>query len=96
MSTARAIVVGAGIGGLTAAIDLARAGLSVTVLERAAGPGGRMRRQGTAAAPIDAGPTVFTMRWVFEALFDDAGRDLGSALDQIGRASCRERVFPVV
>lgn len=81
MRSARAIVVGAGIGGLTAAADLARAGLSVTVLERAAGPGGRMRRQGSAEAPIDAGPTVFTMRWVFDALFEDAGRSLEGALD---------------
>ena len=81
MRTPSAIVVGAGVGGLCAAIDLARAGVSVRVLERASGPGGRMRQQGSSAAPIDAGPTVFTMRWVFESLFEDAGRDLGSALE---------------
>ena len=81
MRTPRAIVVGAGIGGLSAAIDLARAGMDVRVLERAATPGGRMRRQGSADAPIDAGPTVFTMRWVFESLFADAGRRLEDALD---------------
>ena len=81
MRTQKAIVVGAGIGGLSAAVDLARAGMDVRVLERAESPGGRMRRQGSADHPIDAGPTVFTMRWVFESLFADAGRRLDEALD---------------
>lgn len=72
----RVVVVGAGIGGLAAAIDLARAGLDVTVVERAAGPGGKLRQ----VDGIDAGPTVFTMAWIFEALFDAAGTDLASHL----------------
>jgi len=36
------IVIGAGAGGLSASIDLARAGVRVTLLERAAAPGGKM------------------------------------------------------
>ena len=67
------MIVGAGIGGLAAAIDLARAGLRVTVLERASAAGGKMRQVPAAGQAIDAGPTVFTMRHVFEALFADAG-----------------------
>lgn len=69
------IVVGAGVGGLSAAVDLARAGCAVTVLERAETPGGKMRRLavGDEGASVDAGPTVFTMRWIFDALFRDAG-----------------------
>jgi 1-hydroxycarotenoid 3,4-desaturase len=69
----RVIVVGAGMGGLAAAIDLARAGCEVTVLERAAGPGGKLREVEVDGAAIDGGPTVFTMRAVFESLFADAG-----------------------
>jgi 1-hydroxycarotenoid 3,4-desaturase len=74
------VVIGAGIGGLAAAIDLAAHGVEVTVLERAASPGGKMRQVSVDGAQIDAGPTVFTMRWVFEALFADAGAALGAAV----------------
>lgn len=70
------VVIGAGVGGLAAALRLAHAGRPVTVLERAAGPGGKMRALPTAAGPVDAGPTVMTMRWVFDALFADVGERL--------------------
>jgi 1-hydroxycarotenoid 3,4-desaturase len=70
------VVIGAGMGGLSCAIDLARAGFRVTVVERAARPGGKMREVTVAGARIDAGPTVFTMRWVFDALFEGAGSTL--------------------
>ncbi len=69
-------IIGAGIGGLAAAIDLAVAGHRVTLLERQAVPGGKLRQVQAGPAWIDAGPTVFTMRWVFEALFADAGSTL--------------------
>lgn len=76
----RIVVVGAGVGGLAAAVDLAREGAHVTVLERAATPGGKMRRLAVNGGLIDAGPTVMTMRWVFDALFADAGADLEKRL----------------
>jgi 1-hydroxycarotenoid 3,4-desaturase len=72
----RVVVVGAGMGGLAAAVDLARRGAEVTVLERAATPGGKMRQ----LRGVDAGPTVFTMRWIFEGLFADAGERIGDSL----------------
>jgi 1-hydroxycarotenoid 3,4-desaturase len=67
------IIVGAGVGGLAAAVDLAARGLPVLVLEKEAAVGGKMRRLSPAGRPIDAGPTVFTMRYVFDGLFDHAG-----------------------
>ncbi|MGL4441729.1 MAG: 1-hydroxycarotenoid 3,4-desaturase CrtD [Bosea sp. (in: a-proteobacteria)] len=76
MGSKRVVIVGAGIGGLAAALDLASAGLHVTVLERAATPGGKMRQLAPGGAAMDAGPTVFTMRHVFEALFARAGAAL--------------------
>ena len=79
----RIVVVGAGMGGLAAAADLARRGAAVTVIERASAPGGKMRRVQAGAAGIDAGPTVFTMRHVFERLFDDAGEQLSDHLDLV-------------
>ncbi len=67
------VIVGAGMAGLAAAVDLARRGVGVTLLERASAPGGKMRVVVTGGRALDAGPTVFTMRWVFDALFADAG-----------------------
>jgi 1-hydroxycarotenoid 3,4-desaturase len=72
------VVIGAGIGGLACAIDLARQGLRVTVVERAARPGGKMREVEVQGGPVSAGPTVLTMRWVFDALFEAAGASLES------------------
>jgi 1-hydroxycarotenoid 3,4-desaturase len=79
----RVVVIGAGVGGLTAAVDLARRGAQVTVLERAASPGGKMRQVSVDGAAIDAGPTVFTMRWIFEQLFADAGDSLDRHLELV-------------
>ncbi|WP_353229965.1 1-hydroxycarotenoid 3,4-desaturase CrtD [Novosphingobium sp.] len=80
MADQRVIVIGAGMGGLAAAADLARAGAQVTVCERAGGVGGKMRHVIAGGAAIDAGPTVFTMRWIFDGLFGDAGERLDDHL----------------
>ncbi len=80
VSAGSVVIVGAGIGGLVAALDLARQGVAVTVLERASAPGGKMRQVATGGVRLDAGPTVFTMRWVFDALFADAGTTLAEHL----------------
>ncbi len=71
-----AVVVGAGIAGLAAAARLAHAGLNVTVLERHARPGGKMRTLPSPAGPVDTGPTVLTMRAVFDELFASLGERL--------------------
>jgi 1-hydroxycarotenoid 3,4-desaturase len=83
LPTPRVLVVGAGMGGLAAACDLARRGAEVTLLERADAPGGKMRRVPVGGAAVDGGPTVFTMRWIFEGLFADAGDDLSARLDLV-------------
>ncbi len=66
-------IIGAGIGGLAAALLLAAAGREVVVLEAAATPGGKLREVILDGEAIDAGPTVFTLRPVFEAIFAQAG-----------------------
>jgi 1-hydroxycarotenoid 3,4-desaturase len=78
VDSTRVAIVGAGIAGLTAAIVLVSRGLDVTVLERGSVPGGKLREVG--AARIDAGPTVFTMRFVFEEIFAAAGATLSDYL----------------
>jgi 1-hydroxycarotenoid 3,4-desaturase len=74
--SAPVLVVGAGIGGLCAALQLACAGVEVDLLEAGAEVGGKMRAVRVGPVAIDGGPTVFTMRWVFDQLLADAGARL--------------------
>jgi 1-hydroxycarotenoid 3,4-desaturase len=80
MRTPRVAVVGAGVAGLVAALELARRGADVQLFERAASPGGKMREIAVAGARIDAGPTVFTMRWIFDEIFAAAGTAIDAHL----------------
>lgn len=74
--SARVVVIGAGIGGLTSAALLAARGADVTVLEKESWVGGKARRVMVDGAEIDGGPTVFTMRDVFDQVFDACGARL--------------------
>lgn len=84
------VVIGAGVGGLTSAIALALAGAKVTVVDAANAPGGKLREARVGTARLDAGPTVLTMRWVFDALFDKAGSTFDTAV-ALKRASVLAR-----
>ncbi|MCC5885148.1 MAG: phytoene desaturase [Gammaproteobacteria bacterium] len=79
-SSPRVLIIGAGIGGLTAAVELARSGAQVTVLESADGPGGKLRPAAVGGTLVDTGPTVLTLRDVFDGLFEDAGERLDDHL----------------
>ncbi len=70
------VVIGAGFGGLAAAVELARRGEQVVVVEREPVPGGKARTIDVGGRSLDVGPTVLTMRWVFDAMFSQAGRCL--------------------
>ena len=88
----KVIIIGAGIAGLTAALELAHHGLDVIVLEKNGYLGGKIRQIDIDGALIDSGPTVFTMRWVFEKVFNDCDENFSSefeleALDILARHS---------
>ncbi len=70
-----AVVVGAGLGGLAAAIRLGARGFRVTVLDRLAVPGGRATVFKQDGFIFDAGPTIITAPFVLEELWKFAGRN---------------------
>jgi phytoene desaturase len=76
MQNSPIIIIGAGIGGLSAAIRLAAAGREVIIFEQDAEPGGKMSRLQAEGFTWDRGPSVITMRHVFEELFNYADRQL--------------------
>lgn len=77
----RVIVVGAGVGGLTAAMRLAHAGFEVELFEKNAGPGGRCGRMEFDGFRFDVGPTILLMPFVLEAAFKSVGRKLEDELE---------------
>ncbi len=77
------IIIGAGMGGLSAAIHLAARGERVTVLEQQAQVGGKLNRVTMHGYSFDTGPSLITMPHVFRDLFQVAGRRLENYLDLI-------------
>jgi 1-hydroxycarotenoid 3,4-desaturase len=80
LATDRVVVIGAGIGGLVAALLMAARGADVTVVEAAERPGGKMREVAVDGRPVDSGPTVFTLRRVFDRIFEAVGERLDAHL----------------
>lgn len=81
MKTTNIIVIGAGIGGITAATHLAKRGLHVTVLEKNSRPGGRCDRISRDGHHFDTGPTLLVMPLLYEAEFAALGVSMHEALD---------------
>lgn len=75
-SGSRAIVVGAGFGGMAAALRLKARGYDVTLLDRLERPGGRAQVYRRGGFTFDAGPTVVTAPFLFRELFELFEKDL--------------------
>ncbi len=69
-----AVVIGSGFGGLAAAVRLGARGYRVTVLEKLDAPGGRAYVFRQDGFTFDAGPTIITAPFLFEELWQLAGR----------------------
>lgn len=84
-SQKKAVVIGAGFGGLAAALRLAARGHKTTVIDNLAGPGGRgvefVRESAGLRFKYDAGPTVLTAPVLFEELFALFGEKLADHVD---------------
>lgn len=71
----KAIVIGAGLGGLAAAALLANDGHKVTVFEKNSTPGGKMQQVRAGDYRFDTGPSLFTMPFILKELFERCGKN---------------------
>ncbi|MEX2463858.1 MAG: FAD-dependent oxidoreductase, partial [Balneolaceae bacterium] len=74
------IVIGAGIGGLTSAILLAQKGYHVRVFEKNSTPGGKMQERVVDGYRFDTGPSLLTMPFLLEKVFQTCGEDFDDYL----------------
>lgn len=72
----KVIVIGAGIGGLASTLQLAHQGYEVEVFETHRVAGGKMRTTMSSLGPVDAGPTVFTLKHIFDNLFQTVNENI--------------------
>jgi phytoene desaturase len=91
----RIVVIGAGLGGLSAAIRLAHKGYAVSVFEKNARVGGKMQEVvSDNGYRFDAGPTLITMPFVFEELFQSVGKRLADFVSFIPLDRSCKYFFP--
>jgi phytoene desaturase len=70
-----AAVIGAGVAGLAAAVRLAARGYNVSVFEQAAQAGGKISQINQQDFRFDTGPSLFTMPWLVDELYELAGEN---------------------
>ena len=77
------LIVGAGVGGLSLAALLSRAGKQVTIVEKLSTPGGRARVYTEKGYSFDMGPSWYIMPDIYEKYFNDLGLDLKDCYDLV-------------
>jgi diapolycopene oxygenase len=76
MNPKQVIVIGSGLGGISAAISLAQEGYQVTIHEKNAKIGGKLNVLKEAGYTFDLGPSILTLPHLFERLFERSGRKM--------------------
>ncbi|WP_166805748.1 NAD(P)/FAD-dependent oxidoreductase [Jeotgalibacillus sp. R-1-5s-1] len=90
----KAVIVGAGLGGLAAGVRLQNAGYDVTIVEKNDHVGGKMMPVKIGDYSFDFGPNTITMPWVFESVLDPTEFDLSDYLNFIKLERHTLNVFP--
>ncbi|WP_173917825.1 NAD(P)/FAD-dependent oxidoreductase [Halobacillus sp. Marseille-Q1614] len=72
----KAIIIGGGLGGMSTAIRLSGDGYDVKLLEKNSNLGGKLNRREGKGFTFDTGPSILTMPWVLEQLFESVHRRL--------------------
>lgn len=72
----KVIIIGAGLGGLSAACRLAKSGFSVTILEKNDSVGGKVNSVESNGYKFDTGASLITLPQIFEELFEFCGKRL--------------------
>lgn len=93
MKLKHAVVIGGGLGGLATALRLAGAKWRVTVCEQSSTFGGKMNRWEQGGFRFDTGPSLITMRWVFEELFAATGSRMDEHLELVSMHPLAEYVY---
>jgi phytoene desaturase len=88
------VVIGGGMGGLAAAIRLAKAGVRVTLLEKNQRVGGKLNLWESDGFRFDTGPSLITMPFVFEQLFAAAGESLAGHVELVRLDPIARFVWP--
>ncbi|MGD6858328.1 phytoene desaturase family protein [Bacillus infantis] len=76
MKNKTVLVIGGGLGGLSAAISLAQAGYDVSLYEKNDHIGGKLNRLDQDGFGFDLGPSILTMPQIFEKLFAASGKSM--------------------
>ena len=76
MKSKNVIVIGSGLGGISAAISLAQEGYSVTIHEKNPQIGGKLNVLKADGYTFDLGPSILTLPHIFERLFERSGRKM--------------------
>ncbi|MFW9934577.1 MAG: phytoene desaturase family protein [Candidatus Thorarchaeota archaeon] len=92
MAIQNILVIGAGVGGLSAAALLAKEGYDVTIIERNAEAGGRARVWETEGFVFDMGPSWYLMPEIFENFFNEFGKSVSDYYELI-RLDPNYRIF---
>ncbi|QFT88954.1 Diapolycopene oxygenase [Bacillus sp. THAF10] len=88
----KVVVIGGGLGGLSAAIRLSADGYDVNIVEKGERLGGKLNMRSGKGFTFDTGPSILTMPWVLEQLFASTGRNIHDYLT-IERVEPQWRTF---
>ncbi|MDU4769965.1 MAG: NAD(P)/FAD-dependent oxidoreductase [Staphylococcus lugdunensis] len=81
MPIKKVVVIGGGLGGISAAIRMAQSGYRVDLYEQNDHIGGKVNRLTTSQFGFDLGPSILTMPYIFEQLFQHSGKEMRNYVD---------------